>query len=61
MMELKCCISVVNGGWSSWTYRNTLNNCTIQDRECNNPPPCGGGKDCEGEAKEKHHCFGNEN
>ena len=51
----------VDGSWTMWS---SWDNCTgtcgtgtqFRDRDCTNPAPKNGGKDCVGAAKEAHTC-----
>ena len=50
-----------NGVWGSWTpYSSCSKSCgkgyKSRVRECNKPPPLGGGKPCVGHAKETVNC-----
>ncbi|XP_062855351.1 A disintegrin and metalloproteinase with thrombospondin motifs 13 [Trichomycterus rosablanca] len=52
---------VVHGSWSSWSAfspcsRTCGGGITHRRRECNNPRPAFGGKDCEGESTEAELC-----
>ncbi|KAF5907315.1 A disintegrin and metalloproteinase with thrombospondin motifs 13, partial [Clarias magur] len=52
---------LVHGSWSSWSeYSSCSRTCgggiTSRKRECNNPRPAFGGRDCEGEATEAALC-----
>eukprot|EP00118_Oscarella_pearsei_P012583 m.93683 g.93683 ORF g.93683 m.93683 type:complete len:315 (+) comp36795_c0_seq5:312-1256(+) len=45
----------VDGGWSSWTARTSCSKscgggCHQMTRECNNPPPSNGGRQCFGQS-----------
>ena len=50
----------VHGGWSGWAvWTSCTNNCagmSSRVRSCTNPPPAGGGSDCEGHHREEKHC-----
>ena len=53
--------SAVDGGWSLWTpYSDCSRTCGVgsqeRTRECNAPAPENGGKDCEGESRERKTC-----
>merc|ERR1712136_608184 len=57
------CPDAVDGGWgtwSSWTKCNakcpSTNGKEMRTRECNNPEPENGGKDCIGDEKEEQDC-----
>ncbi|TSL97353.1 A disintegrin and metalloproteinase with thrombospondin motifs 13 [Bagarius yarrelli] len=52
---------LVHGSWSSWSeYLSCSRTCgggiTYRRRQCNNPRPAFGGRDCEGEATEAELC-----
>ncbi|KAI5094773.1 A disintegrin and metalloproteinase with thrombospondin motifs 13 [Silurus meridionalis] len=52
---------LVHGSWSSWSgYTSCSRTCgggiTYRKRECNNPRPAFGGRDCEGEGTEAELC-----
>lgn len=52
---------LVHGSWSSWSeYSSCSRTCgggiTYRKRECNNPRPAFGGRDCEGEGTEAELC-----
>jgi len=55
---------LVDGGWSTWSgwssCKNAGNGKSIckkrKMRNCNNPPPSNGGKDCPGSNKERAQC-----
>ncbi|KAL3870899.1 hypothetical protein ACJMK2_038930 [Sinanodonta woodiana] len=53
--------SIVDGGWSEWTEWSDCtvtcdNGTTTRIRDCSNPVPAHGGKDCVGNSKETFHC-----
>lgn len=52
----------MNGGWSEWTpYSDCSVTCgsgmKTKTRECNNPAPKHGGKDCDGRDKFDEACL----
>ena len=54
-------LSVVDGGWSDWTDWTSCDapcggGMRDRSRECNNPPPQYGGKECAGSSNETEHC-----
>ena len=62
---LKCNIelcnhSIVDGGWSSWTYGSCSKTCgggtQRMTRHCNNPTPYCEGKDCYGKDVDQRSC-----
>ena len=46
------------GAWTNWTDCSKTCGGGLQERtrECNNPPPSGGGKDCVGDRVETQAC-----
>ena len=50
----------VDGGWESWRIGQCSVTCgngtLVRTRECNNPPPANGGKDCVGPNIEVQPC-----
>ncbi|XP_006875466.1 PREDICTED: complement component C7 [Chrysochloris asiatica] len=47
----------VDGGWSCWSpWSLCVQGKKARSRECNNPPPSGGGKLCIGETSESRQC-----
>ena len=54
-------ICQVNGGWSVW---GSWSGCTVtcgggsqtRTRSCTNPPPAGGGADCQGISSQSQSC-----
>ncbi|XP_007948726.1 complement component C7 [Orycteropus afer afer] len=47
----------VDGGWSCWSsWGPCVQGKKTRSRECNNPPPSGGGKSCVGETSESRQC-----
>ena len=55
---LPCAVDGKWGVFSSWSKCTKSCGGGIQERsrECNNPAPAHGGKNCEGEAKETRAC-----
>ena len=58
---MRAVLSTVDGGWSKWTQWGS---CSVtcgggiykRSRECNNPSPENGGKDCIGDNSETESC-----
>ncbi|KAL3870937.1 hypothetical protein ACJMK2_038965 [Sinanodonta woodiana] len=53
--------SIVDGRWSEWTEWSDCsvtcdNGTTTRTRDCSNPSPAHGGKDCVGNSTETFHC-----
>ncbi|XP_011821752.1 PREDICTED: complement component C7 [Mandrillus leucophaeus] len=47
----------VDGGWSCWSsWSPCVQGKKTRSRECNNPPPSGGGRTCIGETTESTQC-----
>ncbi|XP_049718882.1 complement component C7 [Elephas maximus indicus] len=47
----------VDGGWSCWSpWGPCVEGKKTRSRECNNPPPSGGGQSCIGETSESRQC-----
>ncbi|XP_036879463.1 complement component C7 isoform X2 [Manis javanica] len=47
----------VDGDWSCWSsWGPCVQGKKTRSRECNNPPPSGGGKSCTGETSESRQC-----
>ncbi|KAM9693909.1 complement component C7 isoform 1-T1 [Trichechus inunguis] len=47
----------VDGGWSCWSpWGPCVQGKKTRSRECNNPPPSGGGQSCIGETSESRQC-----
>uniref|UniRef100_A0A2K5CTR8 Complement component C7 n=1 Tax=Aotus nancymaae TaxID=37293 RepID=A0A2K5CTR8_AOTNA len=47
----------VDGGWSCWSsWSPCVQGKKTRSRECNNPPPSGGGRSCIGETTESTQC-----
>nr|XP_060490049.1 complement component C7 [Panthera onca] len=47
----------VDGGWSCWSsWGPCIQGKKSRSRECNNPPPSGGGQSCIGEPTESRQC-----
>ncbi|XP_008582528.1 PREDICTED: complement component C7 [Galeopterus variegatus] len=47
----------VDGHWSCWSsWSSCVQGKKTRSRECNNPPPSGGGKSCVGETTESRQC-----
>ena len=48
---------VVDGGWNCWSsWGPCVQGKKTRSRQCNNPPPSGGGKSCIGETSETRQC-----
>lgn len=53
---LKACSEpALDGGWGSWKS-NTIGDCTVKTRACDNPVKCGAGSSCRGPSVEKIGC-----
>ena len=55
------CILLVNGGWSEWgSWTSCSHTCgggsQTRMRTCTNPPPSGGGADCQGGNSQSQSC-----
>ncbi|KAM6224366.1 complement component C7 [Rhynchocyon petersi] len=47
----------IDGGWNCWSsWGPCVQGKKTRSRECNNPPPSGGGKSCIGETSESRQC-----
>ena len=46
------------GGWSTWSSCSETcgRGYNVRSRQCNNPAPCKGGLDCQGDGVEQRHC-----
>ena len=52
---------LVNGKWGRWTIWSSCSQTCgggmrTRHRECNNPPPSNGGKDCKGKEIDQRKC-----
>ncbi|KAF0306727.1 Hemicentin-1 [Amphibalanus amphitrite] len=52
----------LDGQWSEWGAWSACSSAcgpgvSTRDRLCGDPPPAGGGRDCEGVGSEVHYCF----
>jgi len=55
----KGCITVLNGGWStwgSWSFCNSQTGKKTRTRQCDNPAPLHGGATCSGSSNEQASC-----
>ena len=59
-VAMSCCVYIVDGGWSSWTYGPCSKTCgggtQTLTRKCDNPAHDCGGMECSGLAITQNTC-----